>query len=353
VKYPVLMLSDIHAHSWSQFSTVNADGVNSRLAIMLRELERAFDELRKAGGDTAIIAGDLFHVRGSIDPEVFNPVNSLFARQCAIGMKILAIPGNHDLKGRETTEIGNAMQSLNSIDGFTVITEPAIIDDFAFIPWESTNDGLRARVEKLQSLYSTIIPRLNLIMHAGIDGVLIGVPDHGLTAPEIAGWGFKRVLSGHYHHHKSFEDDKVISIGATTHQTWSDLDTKAGFLLVGETGFEYRASQAPAFVEIDSETDPDEIPLIVDGNYVRIRGLKLTDAGVNEMRAELMDMGARGTSFQTARETVSTRGTSAPAKALSLEASIDSYIAKQSFDDPALITAMCADILTAVRAPAI
>ena len=59
---------------------------------------------------------------------------------------------------------------------------------------------------------------------------------YGALVPErrhdLAKLGFRRVFAGHYHHHCSFEDGKVWSIGATTHQTASDIGTKAGFLLV-------------------------------------------------------------------------------------------------------------------------
>ncbi len=61
-----VILSDLHMHSWSQFSSPTNSGVNSRLGIIIRELYRAAAELQKAGGDTMILAGDLFHTRGSI-----------------------------------------------------------------------------------------------------------------------------------------------------------------------------------------------------------------------------------------------------------------------------------------------
>ena len=38
---PYLLVSDLHAFAWSQFARVNEDGVNSRLTIILDELERA------------------------------------------------------------------------------------------------------------------------------------------------------------------------------------------------------------------------------------------------------------------------------------------------------------------------
>src|SRR5690349_9573673 len=116
--------SDQHCHDWSQFATVDADGVNSRLRIILDELERSAAAVLASGGDTLYLAGDLFHVRGKIDPEVLNPTIECFKRICATGVKVYAITGNHDLKGKNSTKLGNAMQSLDELDGFTAVTEP-------------------------------------------------------------------------------------------------------------------------------------------------------------------------------------------------------------------------------------
>src|SRR3954470_18937004 len=105
--HPYLLVSDLHCHSWSAFATRDADGVNSRLRIILKELERAAHVLKQARGSTIIIAGDLFHVRGQIDPEVFNPVYATIQRLAKGGFEFFAIPGNHDLKSKDTSMLGN------------------------------------------------------------------------------------------------------------------------------------------------------------------------------------------------------------------------------------------------------
>lgn len=350
---PYGLLSDQHCHAWSQFSGVGPDGVNTRLRIILDEMERAAVQVLEAGGDTLVFAGDLFHTRGAIDPEVFNPTHQMIKKILSVGLEIVAIPGNHDLKGKETTEIGNAMQTLGALEGFNVVTEPARVDvAVAMIPWCSTLAELKARIEDLKDRVS--FGGTDLILHAGIDGVLSGVPAHGLTPALLAGYGFKRVFAGHYHHHCTFEDDKVVSIGATTHQTYSDIGTKAGFLLVYPDRVEYRASHAPSFVEITGDTDSEDVPMIVDGNYVRVRGMKLTDREVNELRQELLDMGARGVSFQVERVSVTAReGAPIASPTTSLETSVDAFATKH-FEDlaPEIVTAIkhrCGDILAEAR----
>src|SRR5260370_22414971 len=93
---------------------------------MVGERERAagvyIEQFGKPG--KIIIAGDLFHTRGQMDPEVFNPVHDRICKLLGDGFRFVAIPGNHDLKSKETTELGNAMQSLGKLPNFNVVTNP-------------------------------------------------------------------------------------------------------------------------------------------------------------------------------------------------------------------------------------
>jgi DNA repair exonuclease SbcCD nuclease subunit len=360
---PYLLCSDLHLHAWSAFGATAPDGMNSRLKIQLDELMRAAVELKKRGGSVMVIAGDLFHVRGSVDPEVFNPAHTVFTEIVSMGISIFAIPGNHDLKGKETTAIGNSFQTMNAIANddvgccFEVITAPLVgIGNKAFVPWCSTKDKLRETVAELAGTMNLeALSETDLIIHVGIDGVLDGVPAGGLSAVEVAGWGFKRVFAGDYHNFKEMEGGKVVSIGATTHQTWSDINSRAGFLFVYEDKIEHLASHAPNFVEITGDDAEEEIPLIVDGNFVRIRSMKLSDPEVTAFRKSLESMGAKGVTFQIAREVVSAReGAPAAGTATTLDASVDQFI--DTIDpitiDVAAVKAGCADVLSTIRSVA-
>lgn len=350
--HPYALLSDQHAHNWSVFATTGSDGVNSRLRKLCNEMERAATELKAAGGSLMVFAGDLFHERGKIDPEVFNPVHDTIAEILNGGVEIIAIPGNHDLKGRETTKLGNAMQSLGKLPGFRVITAPAKVTvagcDLLLVPWMSSTFVLKALLD------SNLVADSNtdLILHAGIDGVLPGMPDHGLSSAYLAGLGFRRVFAGHYHHHKVMENGKVVSIGAMEHQTWRDVGSKAGFLLVYPDRIDYRASHSPEFVEITGDTKEEDIPLLVDGNYVRIRGRKITNAEVDVLRGSLRDMGAVGTTIEVLPEEIAPRTGSVKASTISLESSVDSYVDSLSLPTADQVKSLANDILTGVKSVA-
>jgi DNA repair exonuclease SbcCD nuclease subunit len=348
---PFSISSDQHANNWSAFSTTLSTGVNSRLDMILSELARQADEVLAAGGNTIFFAGDLFHVRGSVDPSVLNPVVETIKTQVRKGVRYFAIPGNHDLKSNDTTELGNAIQVLGDLPGFTVITKPSIVDvddhGVAMIPWRATLDGLRADVATLAAEHS--VGTMDLIIHAPINGSLPEVFDNALDPAEVADWGFRRVFSGHFHNHAN-TGPGVFSVGALTHQTWRDIGSKAGFLLVDDF-VNYRASRAPKFIEVGEEDVADEatLALKVDGNYVRVRYETITPAQEKEIRQGLDDMGAAGVVIQAARAPSTTRTGATIKTGATLDASVSDYVRTLAHPHEAAVNALCADVLRQVR----
>ena len=333
MKYGIV--SDIHAHTWSAFSHLTSAGTNIRLEIILLELLRAAEEVINQDGKVLIVAGDIFHTRGSIDPEVLNPVREVFEKIVAGGVSIYILPGNHDLKSNDTRKLSSAVQNLEQINvesGAQVL----IINDacayqfglsgenfFGFVPWRHTHDALMKDLEELSKHPKAA--NMDVFIHAGIDGVLSGMPSGSLTPAKLAAFGFRHVFAGHYHNHADLGDG-IISIGATTHQTWSDVGTRAGFLIVeGDTGeVKFHDTRAPKFVDI-SDLDEDEMMIETPGNYVRFRGPQMTQAQINDFRDELKKWGALGVSIQVPVVTAVQR-TTAPAKGLSLEQSVGAFV---------------------------
>lgn len=356
MKYAVA--SDIHCHNWSMFSHTNSDGINSRLAATLTELKRAAAGVVLAGGDTLVIAGDIFHTRGSIDPEVLNPVRDAIREILETGVSIYAIPGNHDLKSKDTNELSSAIQNISqsTIDGavFKVfntvgaqMTSGALL---GFVPWRWTQEALLEDLAELAK--HPLAAQMDVFIHAGIDGVLSGMPAGGLTDAMLAAFGFRHVFAGHYHNHHDFGNG-VVSIGASTHQNWGDVGTRAGFLLVdGDTGaVEFYDTKAPKFTDISS-LDDMEMELECRGNFVRFRGSAMTQDQINELRDQFKAWGALGVSIEVPRAVVAAR-TTAPATGLSLEQSVEKFITEA---DPhptlpaAVIQKRALEILSASKA---
>lgn len=345
---PFGIISDTHSHNWSAFATTGADGVNSRLRMILDETLRCAEEVAAAGGDTIYHGGDLFHVRGSIAPSVLNPTMDCYGQIVRSGMNIIINAGNHDLEGRESDRVSSAITALEGI-GCTVINESSANADMIIIPWIANLEAFKKAVEGYPA---AIRATHDLLIHAPVDGVIPGLPDHGIDGAYLASLGCRRVFSGHYHNHKEVVPGKVWSIGALTHQTWSDVNTKAGFLIVTDTDVKWRASRAPSFVEIDGTTDPDEIPLIVPGNYVRAKINSAKKSDVEALRAYLTKCGALGITILEVKDTSVIPRTGGPAikAGATLEQSVGDFIATGTAPvDKAKLQAVCADILTTVR----
>ena len=351
MRKPYGLISDTHHHLWSAFSTTLPTGVNSRLQLILDETRRCAEEVKAAGGDTIFHGGDLFHVRGSIAPSVLNPTIDCYREILKSGVQIIINAGNHDLEGKEAARVSSAITALEGI-GCQVVNRPAYAarDDMVIIPWIQNIAELKKAIEHVDPADR---PGCDLLLHAPIDGVIPGLPDHGLDWAYLDGLGFRRVFAGHYHHHKNV-GGKVWSIGSLTPQTWSDIGAKSGFLIVHPTEVRWFASHSPQFVEIDGTTDPADIPLIVDGNYVRVKINSGKTADIEAMRQYLTDSGAKGvTVMQVKSAAPVARAGGATLKAgATLEQSIGDFITMKAMPRSEKLKRLCGDILTTVRSAA-
>jgi DNA repair exonuclease SbcCD nuclease subunit len=353
---PYGLMADLHCHDWSAFSALDSEGRNSRLVQILNEVERCAMETIAAGGDTVIIAGDVFHTRGTVSPTVFNPVRvRLSGLASKHGIYWQGIPGNHDLKSDDSRQLASAVAMLGKVGiGFShnTFTYPTITPSdripLALIPWHPTAAAYLAEIEATAKALGSDVGKYDLICHIGIDGTLTGVPDRGVSAEKLAEYGFNRVFSGHYHHHRDFGNG-VYSIGATTHQTWSDIGTKAGFMIVYEDHVKWFASHAPSFIDLTGEEDEADLPLIVDGHFVRARMGALTPIQKNEARELLLGMGAQGVLIDATVDTSAVaKRAGVSAKSIdNLEASVGTYITEKGYGSE--VAALCASILVDVQ----
>lgn len=298
---PYGLMADLHLHNWSSFSATAANGLNTRLAGLLGEIARCAEEVHKAGGSTIVMAGDIFHVRGSVAPSVLNPTRDwLRTVNAKYGTKFIIMPGNHDLEGKESTRVGSAVTALEC-DHVIVHNEVQYLPQAGawLFPWFESTADLKAKLKEIAD--SVTDPgAVDAIIHAPIDGVIAGLPLHGLEPDYLAGLGFRRVFAGHYHNHKVFAGDKVVSIGALAHHTWSDVGSRAGFLIVAPDQVRWMKSHLPEFIDLTrlAEYEPDDVPMLVDGNFVRVRVDSAKSKEVEEARQELLAMGARAVLVQ-------------------------------------------------------
>lgn len=348
------LVADLHLHNWSSFSTELKDGQNSRLAGLLGEVERCAAEVHRAGGKKVVFAGDVFHVRGSVAPSVLNPTkDTLDSIHKKYGTEFVIIPGNHDLEGKDATRLGSAVTALEC--GHVRICNEVTFEDGLqanLFPWFEKTIELKAELERCAPKEGEVY---DAIIHAPIDGVIAGLPLHGLEPEYLASLGYRRVFAGHYHNHKAFEGG-AVSIGALAHHTWSDIGTKAGFLLIDSGKFDYRwmKSHLPEFIDLTKlacEADHADIPLMVDGHYVRVRVEASKSKDVEAARQELLEMGALAVLVQAEpKPPVSEARAGHTVKAgASLEVSVSEFIgAMPALSDTAAVTAAALSVLGSI-----
>jgi len=257
------LVSDIHFHDWSKFSKPTAS-INSRLLDTINELLECAAHAADNDADKFVIAGDLFHKRGSIKPSVFNPVFHCIEDIAAL-LPVHIIAGNHDLESDDSNELCSAIRQLSKIRNVESYSHKSAYEngDVIMIPWIDSIKELKAKISDNEEGSEN----LDLIIHAPVDNVIPGIPDHGLTAEWLGSLDYRRVFAGHYHNHKDFGNG-VYSIGSFAHQTWNDIGTKSGYLFVREDSIETYETSLPKFVDFHKDSPISDYK----DNYVRIKG---------------------------------------------------------------------------------
>lgn len=343
---PYGLMADLHLHNWQAFSAPLESGINNRLDALHNEIDRCCEELHKAGGNRIYIAGDVFHVRGSIAPSVLNPTLDVIGLRIEAGFEFVILPGNHDLEGKHATRLGSAVTALEGI-GCIVANETTRMDDVILVPWHEKIVDLKAVLADCEIDKST-----DILLHAPIDGTLTGIPAHGISPDYLAGLGARRVFAGHYHHHKDFGNG-VFSIGALSHHTWSDVGSKAGFLIVTQDEVKWFKAHTPEFVDLSAANDETEAEIMAEGNFVRARINKGDMKSVNAMKEWLTKAGAKGVVVQVVKEPTKAREGAVVhtvRAGASVEASIAEFIKGQGFDNAEALQIECQKVLAEVEA---
>jgi hypothetical protein len=220
------------------------------------------------------------------------------------------------------------------------------------LPWSHLESETKKMIEQVyeEAKEKGIVGRIDLIIHAPLNKVISGIPDTGLDPDWLAGFGFRNVFCGHYHNHKSFCDGKVWSIGASNHQNWGDVHSKAGVMLVAGKGensiVKFKETTAPKFVEMDVNTKFPDFSN-VNGNFVKVKTVDLTAPECRALRDELMsDYGAKDVTVSNRVTAESEAGDRDVETSInSLEKSVYTY-AKDKFSDE--VAKVCREIIQEV-----
>lgn len=187
-----------------------------------------FPYLIKNDIKTVYHLGDLFDRRKYINYVTLRQTKDMFLDMMkAYDIKMVIIPGNHDVYHKNTNTVNSLTELLGEYDNIRVIEKPEVIEDingtkFLFIPWINS-DNYESTVKTISNSTADILcGHLELAgfeMYAGVKN------EHGMDASLFA--KFKEVWSGHFHH-KS-ENGNIKYLGAPMEFTFADCNDPRGF----------------------------------------------------------------------------------------------------------------------------
>ena len=243
-------------------------GMKSNSAIHNQDCERYIDwfiDLVKARDcDMILFLGDFHHNRNSINIQTMDYSLRLLQKLDDLGLRIMFIPGNHDLYHKDKRTI-SSVKYISKFKNIELINEQYTEGDVCFVPWligEEHKD-----MKKIKSRY--VMGHFELptfFMNA-----MVEMPDHG----ELNGDDFsnvEHVFTGHFHKRQSKKNIHYIG-NAFPHNfadAWDD-DRGAVIMEWGSQPEFINWAEGPKYKTMDLARLIDEADTLLDDKtYARI-----------------------------------------------------------------------------------
>jgi DNA repair exonuclease SbcCD nuclease subunit len=253
-----LIFSDTHFHPFAYGASVTSDGFNSRIWAQFGAAEQMIDAAEDAGVKYAYFAGDLFHQHGQVPTQALMVAAEVFRGLRMRGIKIRAIPGNHDQLDRQGKL--HALTWLPEEETYADWCDDGLV--IHALPYTEDDELIKRALGNAGDVGGMIL------LHQGVSGVPIssGIMLDERLSPEMIP-DTVRAFTGHYHFHKAVTPNLTV-IGNLTPLNWSDIDQEKGWVIWDdETGaLEQQIQTAhPGFISFSYEQDLS----VVEGNFVR------------------------------------------------------------------------------------
>lgn len=309
----LVAMGDIHAHSFKDYSKtlevgwddntgryvkVDSEQFNGRVIAMnsrLFNIVSALSDVREYCLDNAIntclMAGDLFHSRGSVETVVFNSVYKVFERFKQDNIGVIMIAGNHDQFDSSPVP-ENSLYTFNQI--CKVVSVPETIDlidkdtgeiiKLCALPYSKDKLMLKKYLDKFveDTKDDTGSDRI-LMAHLGLSGSLIGSANYVISDEwninDLNERYFKYTVLGHYHK-PQFVTEGCFYTGSLLQNNFNDEGDKHGFMVL-DTDFRWDVQQValdyPEFITITKDNVETFSAEQLAKNYIRVAS-NATDA---------------------------------------------------------------------------
>ncbi len=287
-----LIFSDLHLHPVMHGAYITQDGYNSRLWAQWLACQEMINDAVNEGVKYAYFCGDLFDRHGQIPTQALMIASELFNELRRQGIKIRAIPGNHDQYDRRGAI--HALGFLPESERIGHWVDEGL--DVRSLPYTTDDDVLERFLGEAGDGGGSM-----LLLHQGVSGIPLSsghVLDERLTHDMIP--DNCRAFTGHYHFYKPVTP-RLTVVGNLTPLGWGDIDQSKGWLIWDdETGsLEQRLQTAcPHYITwsegIAKHSDMENL----NGDFVRYTDAVL-HAEQDDIRKSIIKEGALSVDFPT------------------------------------------------------
>lgn len=260
--------------------------VNSRLIDAANCLIEIRKKCVENNIDTLLIAGDLFHNRGSIPVIVYNIAYRILESFKLNGIKVIMIPGNHDQ--RDNTDYPE-----NSLKPFswmcTLLEKPDVVhfgsaDDSVEVLCIPYSKNKQIVLDAVNNYVPDPKIRTHIIMsHLGVCGGLTGTSSYSMmdvfVPEELRYEDVDFVVLGHYHKAQIIKgtDNKMFYTGSPLQMNFNDEGDKRGFWIIDtDTNLlEFNELNAPKFITVN-DSNYKELQN-VSKNFIKLKLDKVTE----------------------------------------------------------------------------
>lgn len=262
----ILCFSDLHCHSYEQFSTRLSDGRNSRLADCLSIIEQARQISIAKEVDACVFLGDCFHSRHRIDTDVYTLTYEAFHDLAQHCKQLYMLVGNHD----QSTLIGD-QHALIPFREFAEVIDFPRYDKYlkSYLCPHLPGDKFK------EAMFKCPWGNNAIFIHQGISEGFVGPYNRTVkSAVAVADLPIDKafwILAGDYHKRQFFgPGNKIHYIGSPLQLNFGERDEEKAFsLLDTKTGkIETIPTEAPRFFVSEEAKPPKEANLSRD--FVRL-----------------------------------------------------------------------------------
>ena len=263
----LLFFADLHAHSWSQFSTRLPSGLNSRLQDCLDILKQAKRIVEEKQIDYVFCLGDVFHSRTKIDIDVFYATFRAMRDLASTGVPIYILKGNHDCHNR----VGD----VHSLEAFKTIA--AVVDQPMTRTLGKGDDKFTVAMFPYTSDVPTLIeqfkqlPVLDLVLfHQGVREAAVG--PYGMTVHSELSLDTlpldraRYCIAGDYHKRQFLANGKFHYCGSPLQLTFGEMGEEKAFSYIDTADWKIQTipTEAPKFYSYESST---ELATVLDTEF--------------------------------------------------------------------------------------